>query len=106
MWSTVCEHGYPDGRSSAQGHLKEAILTVVDDVLKLCELAQGSGSSVTERTDYGEVVLRANPAGLRTRARQLLTMAESEVPDGAIVHHGPGQELEDDALPLIRNPGF
>jgi hypothetical protein len=70
------------------------------------DLAWEDGYALSVHFDYGQVVLKANPTALRTLARQLLTMAESEVPDGAHVHHEPGRELEDNSLPLILNRGF
>ncbi|MGW7680174.1 Imm32 family immunity protein [Kribbella sp. NPDC054772] len=41
-----------------------------------------------------EVVISANPAGLRSLARHLLTLAQDGVPDGHHIHLTAGQEIE------------
>jgi hypothetical protein len=49
----------------------------------------------------GDVLLRANPAGLVSLAKQLLTLAQQGVPAGSHIHYDAGEELEDDSVPLI-----
>jgi hypothetical protein len=49
----------------------------------------------------GEVVLRANSAGLRSLARHLLELAQPNVPPGCHIHLDPSTGLEDGSSPLI-----
>ncbi|MEV6282625.1 hypothetical protein [Kribbella sp. NPDC051770] len=48
---------------------------------------------ITVDTTSPEVVIAANPAGLTSLARHLLTLAQEGVPDGAHLHLTAGQEL-------------
>ena len=41
------------------------------------------GSEVMARIEGDTIVLKANPAGLQSLARHLLTLSQQEVPDGA-----------------------
>ncbi len=46
-----------------------------------------------DTTSSTEVVIAANPAGLVSLARHLLTLAQESVPDGSHLHLTAGQEL-------------
>jgi len=50
--------------------------------------------------ERGEVVIRANNAGLISLARHLLGMVQPELPAGYHFHLDPSASLEDDSLPL------
>jgi hypothetical protein len=63
------------------------------------------GFEIDLRVVEGEVLLRANPAGLVSLAKQLLTLAQQGVPAGSHIHYDPGEELEDDSVPLILERG-
>ncbi len=52
------------------------------------------GFEMAVDTTAAEVVIAANPAGLISLARHLLTLAQESVPDGSHVHLTAGQELE------------
>jgi len=55
--------------------------------------------SVTLGSD--EIVIAANPAGLRTLAAHMLTLAQDEMPNGNHLHYEPGWGLEDDSKSLV-----
>lgn len=59
------------------------------------------GYSLEVRVLGGEVVISANPEGLRSLAAHLLTLAREEVPRGVHAHMEPGLELDDGSAPLI-----
>ncbi len=48
-----------------------------------------------------EVIIGANPAGLRTLAAHLLTLAQDGMPTGHHVHYDPGFGIEDDSVSLV-----
>ncbi len=48
-----------------------------------------------------EVTIVASPEGLKFLAQRLLTLAESEVPDGTHVFLDPGIDLEEESALLI-----
>jgi hypothetical protein len=60
-----------------------------------------AGFWIDLRVVDGDVLLRANPAGLVSLAKQLLTLAQQGVPAGSHIHYDAGEELEDDSVPLI-----
>ncbi|WP_432856745.1 Imm32 family immunity protein [Amycolatopsis sp. CA-161197] len=47
--------------------------------------------------DGSAVLVRGNPAGLRSLARHLLTLAQESVPAGSHLHLTGGSELDGDA---------
>jgi hypothetical protein len=49
----------------------------------------------------GEVLIKADAAGLQSLAAHLLTLADQGVPVGAHVHLEPGVDLEDESVRLI-----
>ena len=49
----------------------------------------------------GEVVIKANPAGLISLARHMLTLAQEAVPSGSHLHLTEGGELEEGSGDLI-----
>ena len=49
----------------------------------------------------GVVVIQANPSGLRSLARHLLTLAQNNVPDGAHVHLDEFSALEDGSREVV-----
>ena len=53
------------------------------------------------RRDPSGVVIRANPAGLRTLARHLMTLASSSVPTGSHLHYDDSNGLANDSVELI-----
>ena len=63
------------------------------------EWYHGFEISVTE--SQGEVVIRANEAGLISLAQHLLTLAEHAVPAGSHIHMDASRELEDGSLDLV-----
>jgi hypothetical protein len=52
------------------------------------------GFEISVDTTSAEVVIAANPAGLISLARHLLTLAQESVPDGSHVHLTADQELD------------
>lgn len=65
------------------------------------QLTWVDGFTIDVKFHGGEVVLRADPAGLRSLAAHLLTLAANEVPDGAHIHLEAGLELEDGSASLV-----
>lgn len=63
------------------------------------EWSQGFEISVTE--SQGEVVIRANEAGLISLAQHLLTLADHAVPAGSHIHMDASRELEEESLDLV-----
>lgn len=68
-------------------------------------LAWVHGFVIEVASNHGEVLIKANPEGLRSLAQHLLTLAGGEVPSGVHVHLEPGQELEDESCSLILERG-
>ena len=60
-----------------------------------------SGFEIATSVDDGEVVIRANAAGLRSLARHLLCLAGDEVPRGRHFHFDDLNSLEDGSAPVI-----
>ncbi|HQU91498.1 MAG TPA: hypothetical protein PLK77_04335 [Pyrinomonadaceae bacterium] len=51
--------------------------------------------------DHGEVVVWANPSGLRTLAIRLLSLAQEDVPEGYHFHLSSSYGLEESSASLI-----
>jgi hypothetical protein len=49
----------------------------------------------------GEILIRANEAGLVSLAQHLLTLAENADPAGSHIHMDASRELEDGSLDLV-----
>jgi len=49
----------------------------------------------------GEILIRANSAGLRSLARHLLCLADEAVPSGHHFHFDDSNSLDDGSAPLI-----
>jgi hypothetical protein len=64
------------------------------------------GFLVDVRIMGDEVTICANAPGLRSLAQHLLTLAESDVPDGVHIHLEPGLELEDTSVSLVLDRGL
>jgi hypothetical protein len=65
------------------------------------QLAWVEGFTIEVAVHGGEVLIKADAAGLQSLAAHLLTLADQGVPVGAHVHLGPGVELEDESVSLI-----
>jgi hypothetical protein len=65
------------------------------------QLAWVEGFTLEVAVNDGEVLIRADVAGLQSLAAHLLTLADEGVPVGAHVHLEPGAELEDRSMSLI-----
>lgn len=59
------------------------------------------GFEIAVRVDDGEVVISANPAGLRSLARHLLVLAQDATPAGHHLHLDESNSLEDGSAGLI-----
>jgi len=59
------------------------------------------GFEISVRIDDDEVVILANPAGLRSLARHLLSLAQDGVPSGNHLHLDSSNSLEDGSVSLI-----
>jgi hypothetical protein len=59
------------------------------------------GFEIDVEIHLGEVVIKANKAGLTSLAQHLLTLAENDVPIGTHVHLDASRELEEGSLDLI-----
>jgi hypothetical protein len=59
------------------------------------------GFTIQVRVDEDTVVIRANKPGLISLARQLLTLAQDEVPIGQHTHYDESNSLEDGSCELI-----
>jgi len=59
------------------------------------------GFRIEVKVESGEVLIRANKAGLTSLAQHLLTLAEDAVPSGTHVHLDASRELEDTSKDLI-----
>ena len=63
------------------------------------------GFEIGVRVQDGEVVVTANPAGLRSLARHLLVLAQDAVPVGHHIHLDDSNSLEDGSVGLILEKG-
>lgn len=63
------------------------------------EWERGFAISVDFESD--EIVIRANPEGLRSLAKQLLTLAQRKVPYGSHIHLDEYNSLESGSIDLI-----
>jgi hypothetical protein len=63
------------------------------------------GFNIEVMSHSGEVVIRANGAGLISLAQHLLTLAEDSVPSGTHIHLDASRELEDGSADLIIERG-
>lgn len=59
------------------------------------------GFEIDARMEFGSVVITANKAGLLSLAKQLLTLAQDEVPAGYHLHFDENNSLEEGSLELI-----
>ncbi len=59
------------------------------------------GFEIATSVDDGEVIIRANAAGLRSLARHLLCLADNQVPLGRHFHFDDSNSLEDGSTPII-----
>jgi hypothetical protein len=59
------------------------------------------GSRIEIKTIDGEIIIRANGAGLTSLASHLLTLAQSNVPPGEHLHLDDSNALEEGSCPLI-----
>lgn len=59
------------------------------------------GFRIEVKVQSGEVIIRANKAGLISLAQHLLTLAEDIVPPGTHVHLDAERELEDASEDLV-----
>lgn len=58
--------------------------------------------SIEVMVQEGEVLVRANQAGLISLAKQLLALAYApDAPEGFHYHYDPGVSLTDDSVPLV-----
>jgi hypothetical protein len=60
-----------------------------------------AGYSLGAQIDGSEIVIRANPEGLRSLAGHLLTLADDSVPSGVHAHWEPLLELDDDSVAMV-----
>ncbi|MBF9239971.1 hypothetical protein I2I05_21445 [Hymenobacter sp. BT683] len=58
-------------------------------------------SGITVRLEAGEVIIRANPAGLRTLANHLLNLAQEGMPVGSHMLFDSDNGLEDESVTLV-----
>lgn len=65
------------------------------------QLEWSPGFRIEVKVHVGEVLIRANQAGLTSLARHLLTLAEDAVPAGMHVHLDASRELEDESQDLV-----
>jgi hypothetical protein len=85
---------------SLEGKMEKTVkIGRYDDSGLHLEWYHGFEISVTE--SQGEVVIRANEAGLISLAQHLLTLAEHAVPAGSHIHMDASRELEDESLDLV-----
>lgn len=59
------------------------------------------GFEIESRIIDNEIVISANQAGLISLAKQLLTLAQAEVPTGAHFHYDDSNSLEESSKGLI-----
>ena len=59
------------------------------------------GAFIEAAQQHPEYVIRANAAGLRLLAFQLLTMAQDGVPAGSHLHFDPDASLEPGSAPFV-----
>jgi hypothetical protein len=59
------------------------------------------GFEIEVQAHQGEVVIKANKAGLVSLAQHMLTLAEDPMPNGTHIHLDPARELEDASLDLV-----
>ena len=59
------------------------------------------GFQIEIQVRSGEVLIRANKAGLTSLAQHLLTLAEDAVPAGTHIHLDASRELEDTSSGLV-----
>ncbi|MFE9628335.1 hypothetical protein [Streptomyces sp. NPDC006527] len=59
------------------------------------------GARIEVRNLGGEIVIEANAAGLKTLAGHLLTLAQDGTPDGAHLHLGKSNGLEEGSVGLV-----
>ena len=64
-------------------------------------LEWSDGFEIEVQVHSGEVLIRANKAGLVSLAQHLLTLAEDAVPAGTHVHLDASRELEDTSCDLV-----
>jgi hypothetical protein len=59
------------------------------------------GARIQVRVSDGDVVIKANRAGLESLANHLLTLAQDTVPEGEHLHLDDSNALEDGSCPTI-----
>ena len=59
------------------------------------------GFEISVMESQGEIIIRANEAGLVSLAQHLLTLAEDAVPAGSHIHMDASRELEEGSLDLV-----
>jgi hypothetical protein len=60
-----------------------------------------TGFIIETKIENDTVIIRANSAGLISIAKQLLTLAQSEIPHGYHLHYDEGNSLEDGSGEII-----
>lgn len=65
------------------------------------QYAWEEGFKIESKIINNEIVISANQAGLISLARQLLTLAQKEVPTGSHFHFDQFSSLEEDSIDLV-----
>jgi hypothetical protein len=81
--------------------VKREIDTGTYDPATGLSLSWTPGFTIEVTHDSGEVLIRANSAGLTSLAQHLLTLAAEPVPDGTHIHLDIYGGLEDGSVDLI-----
>ncbi|HZO70596.1 MAG TPA: hypothetical protein VFB60_00225 [Ktedonobacteraceae bacterium] len=59
------------------------------------------GFTICAQIDQGQVIIKADQAGLVSLARHLLTLAQKDVPTGSHIHYDQDNSLEDGSCEII-----
>jgi hypothetical protein len=70
------------------------------DRYKGIEIKWVDGHQISVAIENNEVIIHANPQGLRTLAIQLLTLAQEGMPSGNHIHLGDSSGLDEGSMDL------
>lgn len=79
----------------------EIILTIPEYSEKGLQFVWESGFEIRSEVKNGKIIISANKAGLISLAKQLLTLAQHDVPSGYHMHFDEYNSLDEGSAPLI-----